>query len=108
MTLENRVRKSARNGELIKSDESTALAKSFFDSFVVEDSESNGGFPGPTCTDKSDRFEAFSQSDDLLDQVVASETVPRWRGKFTSENATKLRDPQYYVSQLTWLESRWR
>ena len=51
---------------MIASDESSILAKSFFDPVVVEDGEGNGCLPDPTCADKSDRFKAFNESDDLF------------------------------------------
>ena len=71
----------ARGLESIAADESTVPAESFFDPIVVEDFESNGCLPDPPCTDESDRLEVFSESDHLLNQLVASETAPRGRGR---------------------------
>jgi hypothetical protein len=72
---------SARSRELIATDESTVLAKPFLDAIVVEDGEGDGCFPDPPCTDESDGFQVFSESDDLLDQLFASETGPWRRGR---------------------------
>ena len=46
------------------------LAKSFFDPFVVEDGEGNRCLPDPPCPNESDGFEAFSESDDRLNQLT--------------------------------------
>ena len=79
-----------RSWELITTDESTVLAESVFDPTVVENSESNGRFPNPSCTDESDGFEPFGESDDLVDQPFTSETIPgRRRGQFTNGHAVK-------------------
>jgi hypothetical protein len=71
----------ARSRKLITADKSTVFAKSSFDPIVVEDGEGDSCFPDPPCTDESDGFEVFSESGDLLDQLVTSETVSRrgWR-----------------------------
>jgi hypothetical protein len=66
---------------LVTANESAVFAKSFFDPIVVEDGESNGSFSNPPCTDESDGFKIFCKSDDLLDEFVASETVPRRGGR---------------------------
>jgi len=48
---------------------------------MVKDCQSDRRFPDSPCTDESDWSEAFGQTDDLLDQLVPSETRPRgwWR-----------------------------
>ena len=71
----------ARSGELIAADESAVIAKSFLDPIIVEDSEGNRRFSDSPCTDQSDGFEVFSQSDDLVDQLSTSETGPWCRGR---------------------------
>ena len=48
---------------------------------MVEDGEGDGGFPNPPCTDEGNGFEVFSESDNLLNQLVTPETVPRGRGR---------------------------
>ena len=70
-----------RSRELVAADESTVIAKPFLDAIVMEDSESDRSFPNPPCPDKSNGFEVFSESNDLVDQFVTSETGPwrRWR-----------------------------
>ena len=81
---------SARGRKLITADESAVHAKPFFDLFVVENSERNAGFPDPPCADESDGFKIFSESDDLLNQFIASETGPWGRGRgFTERLAVK-------------------
>ena len=44
---------------------------------MVEDGQSDGRFPNPPWTNESDWGEIFCEADDLLNQVVASETDPR-------------------------------
>jgi hypothetical protein len=67
------------------------LAKSFFDSAVVEDGKCNRCFPDPPCTNESDGFEVFGEPSDLLDQVIAPKTVSwRRRRRFTKRDAIKL------------------
>ena len=56
-----------RGWKLVAADESTVLAKSFFDPFVVEDGEGNRCLSDSSCPDKGDGFKAFSEFDDLLD-----------------------------------------
>ena len=67
--------------KLIATDESTVLAKSFFYPLVVKDSESDRSFPNPPRTNEGDRFKAFSESDNFLNQFIAPKTVPRRRGR---------------------------
>ena len=103
----------ARGQKLIATDESTVLAKSFFDPTVVEDGESNRRFPDPTGTNEGDRFEVFGESDDLLDQLVPPKTVPwGWGRQFAETNTVKSvsKTGKHLIvfSSLTWLESmRW-
>jgi len=72
---------SARRGELIATDESTIIAEPLFDAIMVENRQGNGCFPNPPGADESDWSEVFSQTDDLLDQLVPSETRPRPWGR---------------------------
>ena len=53
--------------ELITADESTVIAKLIFDPLIVENSKSYRSLPDPSCTDESEGFEVFCQSDNLLD-----------------------------------------
>jgi hypothetical protein len=79
-----------RSGKLITANESTVPAESLFDLIVMEDLESDGCLPNPPCADEGDGFKAFSESDYLLNQLAASETVPRRRGRrFTNGDAIK-------------------
>jgi hypothetical protein len=79
-----------RSGKLVAADESTVPAESLFDLIVVEDFESNRRLPNPPCTDESNGFEDFGEPDDLFDQLVASKTVPRRRGRqFTKRGTIK-------------------
>ena len=70
-----------RSGKLIATDESTVFSKSFLDTRVMEDGESDRGFSNPPSTDESNRLEVFGETNDLLDYVVAAETDPRRRGR---------------------------
>jgi hypothetical protein len=71
----------ARSRKLITAHESTVFTKSYFNPIVVEDGEGNGCFSNPPCTDESDGLEVIGKPNDLLNQVIASETVPRRRGR---------------------------
>ena len=72
---------SARGWKLIASYESPILAKLLYDPIVVEDRESNGCLPDPPWADESDGLKVFSEFDDLFNQLVTPETVPRCRGR---------------------------
>ena len=77
-------------GKLIAADESTVIAESFLDAFVVKDSESNRSFPDPSCTDESEGFDIFCDSKDLLDQLVPTKTSAWWRGRKFPRRSTAL------------------
>ena len=78
----------ARSGKLIAADESTVPAKPFLDPIVVKDGECDRRLSNPPCTNESDGFDTFSESNDLLDELAASETVPRRRRRgFTKRRA---------------------
>jgi hypothetical protein len=51
---------------LVTANESTIIAEPFLDSIVVEHVERDRCLPDPPCTDESDRFEVFGESDDCL------------------------------------------
>jgi hypothetical protein len=81
---------SGGSGKLVAANESAVVAKPFFDPSVVEDGESNRRLADPPCTNKSGGFEVFSEFDDLFNQLVSSETVPRRRRRrFTKGDAIK-------------------
>jgi hypothetical protein len=82
---------STRGGELIATNEPPVLAKTSLDAVVVEDGQSNGCLPDPACTDESDGCQVFGETDDLLDQLFAPETGPRWRGRRFSRRYTRWR-----------------
>ena len=67
--------------ELITADKPPVLAKPFLDPIVVEDGQGNGRFPNPARTDESNRSEGLDKANDLLNQLVPSETGPRWWGR---------------------------
>lgn len=48
------------------------MTKSLLEAPVVEDGEGDRRFPNPPCTDQSDRFEVFSEPNDIFDQLVTS------------------------------------
>ena len=70
-----------RGGELVATDEPTVVPKLCRDAIVVEDRQGDGRFPNSPGTDESDRCEVFSETNDLVDQFVASETGPRRWGR---------------------------
>ena len=70
---------AARCGDLVTADEPTAVSKSLLDAIVVEDGQSNRCLPDSSCADESDWSEGFCEANNLLDQLVAPETGPRWR-----------------------------
>jgi hypothetical protein len=71
----------ARGGELVATDEPTVVTESFLDAIVVEDSQSDGRLANPAGTNESDGVKVSRQTNDLLDQLVTSETGPRRRGR---------------------------
>ena len=79
-----------RSRELITTDKSTVIAKSVLDSIVVEDSKGDVCFPNAPCADESDGFEVFSESDDLLNQFVATKAGPGlWGRRFSQKDTTQ-------------------
>ena len=73
---------SAGSGELVATDEPTIGSEPFLDAVVVEDCQSNGRFPDPPYTDKSDWREMFCEANDLPDQIFASEANSRRRRRW--------------------------
>ena len=71
----------ARGGELVATDEPTVIAKSLLDPIVMENGQSGGCLANSTGTDESDWSEAFRETNNLLDQLVAPKGGPRWRGR---------------------------
>ena len=93
---------NARSGELVTADEPTVVSKSSLDAIVVENGQGDGCFPNPPCSDESDWREVFCEINDLLDQFVASETGPRWRGWGFARCAEFKRD---VLNPYQWLRS---
>ena len=71
----------ARSRELVTTDESTVIAKSFLDAVVMEHGQRDRRFANSSGADESDRFEVFGKTNDLLDQFFTSETDPGRRGR---------------------------
>jgi hypothetical protein len=69
---------SEQGRELIATDEPTVVVKSLLDAIIVEDSQRDGSLGNSAGTDESDRSEVFYNTNDLLDQFVASKEGPRW------------------------------
>ena len=67
-----------RGGDLVATDESTVIAKPLLDAAVVEDSEGDGSLPNSASTEESDGSEVSRETNDLLDQLVASKEDYRW------------------------------
>jgi hypothetical protein len=78
---------NTRSWELVATDEPTVVAKPLLDSILVEDGQSDGRLPDPPCTDESDGCGVFSEANNLLDQLVASETGPRRWGRWLPKYA---------------------
>jgi hypothetical protein len=72
---------STRSWELVTTNEPAVLAESLLDAIVVEDSQGDRCLPDPPYTKESDGCEIFGETDNLLDQLVASETDPWGRGR---------------------------
>ena len=69
--------------KLVAMDEPTVVAKPLLDPNVVEDGQSDRCLPGPTSTDERDGCGAVYETNDLLDQFVASKQGSwRWRWRF--------------------------
>jgi hypothetical protein len=65
--------------KLIAANEPTVIAKPFLDSIVMEDGQCDRCFANPSGTYESDGLEVLGETDDLLDELVASKTGPWWR-----------------------------
>ena len=68
------------SGELVTANESAVITEPCLDASVVKDGQRDGRLSDSSGTDESNRFQVFSETDDLLDQLIASETCPRWWG----------------------------
>jgi hypothetical protein len=71
----------ARSGELVTTNEPTIIAKPLPDAIVMEDGQRDGCFTDPSGTDESDGLQVFSETEDLLNQLITSKTSPRWWGR---------------------------
>ena len=94
--------------ELVATNKSTIISESLFDAIVVEDREGDGRLPGPSCTNQGNGFQILSQSNDLFNQFISTETDPWRRGRqFSSGGAVGTLDdvvPSIPVAtDLTWL-----
>ena len=68
-----------RCGELVAANEPTVIAKPLPDAIMVEDGQCDGCLANSADTNEDDGCEVFGQTDDLLDQLITSETGPRGR-----------------------------
>jgi len=69
-----------RGVKLVTTYEPTVVAKPPFDAVVVKDGQNDGRLADPAGTNKSNWGQVFCETDDLLDQLVASKEIPRRRG----------------------------
>ena len=69
---------STRCRKLITTDKSAVIAKSILDATVAEGGQCDGCLADPSGTDESDGRQIFCETNDPLNQLVASETRP-WR-----------------------------
>lgn len=72
---------SVRCWELVTPDETTVLAKTLFDAIVMKEGQCDGRLSYASSANESYRQEALGETNDFLDQPVASETGPRRRGR---------------------------
>ena len=70
---------STRCGELVATDEPAVVAEPCFDAIVTKDSQGDRSLANPAGTNEGNRREVFYETDDLVDQLVASKEDPRWR-----------------------------
>jgi hypothetical protein len=77
------------------------------DAIVVENCQGDGSFPDTTCTDERYGFVILRQTENFFDQLVASETIPRRRGRYLSGcTRTKRQEKdslQCGVTDLVWV-----
>ena len=71
-----------RGVELVTTYEPSVVTKSLFDAVVVKDGQSDGRLADPAGTNKGNWGRVFCQceTNDLLDQLIASKEIPRRRG----------------------------
>lgn len=91
--------------------EPSAISKSRFDTIVVEDSQGYRRFPNSPRAYESHWGEVYCETNNLLDQFVASKTSPRrrWRGfaRYARYKYEILDPPASGPRSLTWFESEW-
>jgi len=88
---------SGQGKELIATDESTVVTKPLLDAVVVQNGQSDGRLADSASTDKSNWGEIFRETDNPLDQLVASEEDSRGRGwGFSGYTGLKYKTPAYW------------
>ena len=97
---------SGRGLELIATDEPTVVSKPLFDAIVVEDGQGDRRLPDPPWTDESHWSQLFCETNDLLDQVIASKECSwRRRGRFSNDARSQCKLPGSFVdgaADLIW------
>ena len=66
---------------MVTADEATVVTESLFYAIMMEDGQSDGRFSDPADTNESGGREVFDQTNDLLDQLVTTETGSWRRGR---------------------------
>ena len=88
--------------ELVASNKPTIVAETSLDAVVVEGCKSNGCLTGPSWTDQSNWGEVFSETNDLLNQVVASTAGPWRRGwGFAGYARSKRETPNSLIVEIS-------
>ena len=64
-------------GEMIAADEPTIVTEHLFDASIVKEGQDYGCLPNPAGPDQSDWCEVLCETDDPLDQIIASKEVSR-------------------------------
>ena len=94
-------------GELVASDDPPIVTETLLDAVVVEDCESDRCFADPSWTDQSDWGQVFSETNNLLNQIITSTAGPwRWGRGFTGYTRSKreISDPLIVeIPDLVWV-----
>jgi len=67
-----------RRRELVATEEPTVVAKPLPDAIVMEDRQSDRGLPDTRYSDESDGCAVFCETNDPVNQFVASKADRRW------------------------------
>ena len=90
-----------RRWELVTTNESTFVTESLLDAIVVKNSQGDGSLAYTTGTNESNRCQVLSETDDLLDQVIASEANSWWWWRrFSGDTRRKCKRMNPSITQI--------